>query len=181
MKPADKKELLQVLDEKGNPLHKLELRSVVHKEGLWHQEVSCLCINRNRQILLQKRSKNKKSYPSCWALFAGHVVEYDEIKDSIVRELHEELGFEIKEENVFLLVNKIKNERDDNKCFVTCFYIILDTPVKDIPFQKEEIDEVKWFSFKEFKQMIQKETGTIFKNNAYYNSIIQALEKLFAD
>lgn len=106
MKPADKKEFLQVLDENGNPLNKLELRSIVHKKGLWHQEVACICINRNRQILLQKRSKNKKSYPSCWALFAGHVVEYDDIKESIIKEMREELGSEIKEQNTFLLVNK---------------------------------------------------------------------------
>ena len=32
MKVADKNEFLQVLDEHGNSLNKLELRSVVHKK-----------------------------------------------------------------------------------------------------------------------------------------------------
>lgn len=179
MKVADKNEFLQVLDEHGNSLNKLELRSVIHKKGLWHNEVACICINRKRQILLQKRSRNKKSYPSCWGLFAGHVVEYDDIKESIIKEMREELVSEIKENNIFLLVDKIKNERDDNKCFVTCFCAFVDRDEKDILFQKEEIDEVKWFSFDEFKQMVRNEKGTIFKNNDYYKSIIQELEKLF--
>lgn len=48
MELADKKEFLQVLDENGNPLNKLELRSIVHKNGLWHNEVACVCINRKR-------------------------------------------------------------------------------------------------------------------------------------
>lgn len=73
----------------------------------------------------------------------------------------------------------MKNERDDNKCFVTCFCAVIDKSEKHILFQKEEIDEIKWFSLSEFKQMVQQEKGTIFKNNAYYQAIIRALEKLF--
>ncbi len=108
MKVADKNEFLQVLDEHGNSLNKLELRSVVHKKRLWHNEVACVCINRKRQILLQKRSRNKKSYPSCWGLFAGHVVEYDDIKESIIKEMREELVSEIKENNIFFACRQNK-------------------------------------------------------------------------
>ena len=180
MELADKNELLEVLDENGNGTNTLEQRSIVHKKGLFHNEVSCIVINNKKQILLQRRSKSKKSYPNCWALFAGHVVGYDSIQDAIVKEMREELVSEIKEENIFLLVDKQKNVRDDNKCFVTCFAAFINKDIKDILYQKSEIDEVKWFSFDEFKQMVKKEKGTIFKDNEYYNSIINALDKLFS-
>lgn len=177
---ADKNELLQVLNEKGKGTNKLEQRNIVHKKGLWHDEVSCVVINNKRQILLQKRSRNKKSYPSCWGLFAGHVVGYESILDSIITEMSEELVSEIKEENVFLLVPRMKNEREDNKCFVTCFCTVINKEEKDFLLQTEELEEVKWFSFEQFKKMVEEETNTIFKNNEYYQKIISELEKLFA-
>lgn len=179
MEVADKNELLEILDENGNGTNILEQRKNIHQNNLWHNEVSCVVINNKKEILLQKRSKNKKSYPNCWALFAGHVVGYDSITDAIIKEMREELVSEIKEENIFLLVDKQKNEREDNKCFVTCFAAFINKDINDILYQKSEIDEVRWFSFNEFKEMVKEEKGTIFKNNIYYNSIINALDNLF--
>lgn len=176
---ADLNEWIQVLDENGNETGKLKRREVVHKKGLWHNEVACVVINNKRQILLQKRSKDKQSYPGCWALFAGHVVAFDNIIDSIITEMRQESGSEVKEENMFLLIPKMKNVREDNNCYVTCYCTIMNKSEKDIEFQKSEIDEVKWFTLTEFRNMIKSESGTIFKDNEYYNKIIEELEKLF--
>jgi len=178
-KVADKDELVQVLDENGNETNKLEQRKVVHDNGIWHNEVSCIVINNNKQILLQRRSANKKQYPSCWGLFAGHVVGYDSLIDAIITEMREELISEIKEENLFLLVPRMKNQRENNNCFVTCYCAVVNKPESEILFQREEIDEVKWFEFDEFKILVENEKGTIFKNNDYYKAIIAQLEKLF--
>ena len=179
MNKADKNELLQVLNKDGSPTRRLEDRAVIHRHGLWHNEVACIIINSKKQILLQKRSKNKKSYPSSWGLCAGHIVGFDSVADAIIKEMREELVSEIKPENIFLLVPKTKNERPDNKCYATCFCAIIDKPAKDFLFQKEEIDELRWFDFEDFKKMVKNEKGTIFKNNKYYKSIISELNKLF--
>lgn len=179
-KVADKNELIEVLDEQGNSTNRLEQRKLIHEEGLWHNEVACVVLNSKRQILLQKRSENKKSYPACWGLFAGHVVGYETIVEANIKEMREELVSEIKEENIFLLVPRTKNEREDNKCFVTCFCTFINKDEKDILYQHEEIDTVKWFDFSEFKDMVIKEEGTIFKNNDYYKAVINEIEKLFA-
>ena len=180
MGTADKDELLQILNEDGTFTNRLEDRKVIHNEGLWHAEVACIIINNRKQILLQKRNKNKKSYPSCWGLCAGHVVGFDSIEDAIIKEMREELVSEIKRENIFLLVPKTKNEREDNRCFVTCYCAIIDKSANDFLYQEDEIEELRWFTFDEFKQMVEKEDGTIFKNNEYYNKIIVELDKLFS-
>ena len=92
-KVADKKhEKLRLLDENGNLTDELEERGVVHEKGLWHQEVGIIPINSKGQVLLQKRSKNKDSYPSCWALCAGHVVEWQSALQAAVMEVNEEIG-----------------------------------------------------------------------------------------
>ena len=176
---ADKDELLQVLDENGNETNRLENRRIVHEKGLWHNEVACIVINKHKQILLQRRSKNKKSYPNCWALCAGHVIAYDDIKNSILKEMREELVSEIKKENIFLLVPKMKNVRDDNKCFATCFCAYIDKPASEFLKQDEEVEELRWFDFEDFINMVRTEKNCIFKNNDYYNAIISELTKLF--
>lgn len=178
---ADKNELIHVLDENGKETNVLENRKIVHEKGLWHNEVACVVINKRKQVLLQRRSKNKKSYPNCWALCAGHVVAYEDIKEAIVKEMREELVSEIKGDNIFLLLPKTKNEREDNKCFATCFCAFIDKPAEEFLRQKEEVEELRWFDFSDFKEMILTEKNCIFKNNEYYNNIIRELEKLFSD
>ena len=179
MEIADKNEMLLVLDEDGNSTGRVLNRDFIHKNGLFHNEVSCIVINNNKEILLQKRSKNKKSYPNCWALCAGHVIGYETIKNAILTEMNEELVMEIKEKNIFQLIPKMKNTREDNNCYVTCFCAIINKKAEDFLIQNEEVEEVKWFTLQQFKEMIEKEEGTIFKNNNYYNAIISALEEMF--
>lgn len=176
---ADKNEMLLVLDEEGNSTGKLLNRKYIHENGVFHNEVACVVINNKQEILLQKRSLKKKSYPGCWGLCAGHVVGYESIQNAILTEMNEELVMEIKERNIFQLIPKIKNIRDDNSCFVTCFCAIINKEVSNFLIQKDEIEEIKWFSFEKFKEMIRNEKGTIFKNNEYYNAIINQLDKTF--
>ena len=121
---ADKEELLLVLDDNGNSTETFEKRSVVHKNGLYHREVAFIPVNSNKQILLQRRSKNKKSYPNCWALCAGHVVGNQYTREAATMEANEELGLNLKENDLELLVEQTRNEREDNKCFATCYYKI---------------------------------------------------------
>ena len=176
---ADKNEMLLVLDDAGNSTDKVLNRKYIHENGIFHNEVACVVVNSKQEILLQKRSKNKKSYPGCWALCAGHVVGYESIKHAILTEMNEELVMEIKEKNIFQLIPRMKNERDDNRCFATCFCAIINKNAEEFLIQKEEVEEIKWFSLKEFKGMIAKEEGTIFKNNDYYKAIVEALDKIF--
>ena len=51
--------------------------------------------------------------------------------------------------------------------------------VEDFSIQEEELSEVKWFSFKKFKDMIYNSYPEImFKNNENTNKIISALENI---
>lgn len=63
-KVADKEEMLKVVDENGNYTGKMEKRSIVHKDKLFHNEVALWIIDKgNKKVLLQRRSPNKKTKP----------------------------------------------------------------------------------------------------------------------
>jgi len=55
-------EYFDVLNENGEYTGQIESREKCHKEGLWHKAVTVFIINSKGQVLLQKRSSNKKNY-----------------------------------------------------------------------------------------------------------------------
>ena len=54
-------EYFDVLNNKGDYTGKIESREKCHKEGLWHKAVAVFVINSKGQVLLQRRSKNRRN------------------------------------------------------------------------------------------------------------------------
>ena len=89
-------ELFDIIDENGNPTGKIVERSIAHAEGIPHRTAHIWIIRRRNEkteILLQKRSRNKDSFPGKFdTSSAGHIQAGDEPMESALRELKEELG-----------------------------------------------------------------------------------------
>ena len=89
-------ELFDVIDSKGNPTGQIVSREKVHAEGIPHRTAHIWIIREKEgrvQILLQKRSQNKDSFPGKFdTSSAGHIQAGDEPLESALRELKEELG-----------------------------------------------------------------------------------------
>ena len=91
-------ELFDVLNEKGEYTNRIETREKCHKDGLWHKAVALFIINSKGQVLLQKRSANKKMWPNMWDITSGgHVLVGELGFQAIIRECKEELGIELKD------------------------------------------------------------------------------------
>ena len=89
-------ELFDIIDENGNPTGKIVERCIAHAEGIPHRTAHIWIIRRRNEkteILLQKRSRNKDSFPGKFdTSSAGHIQAGDEPMESALRELEEELG-----------------------------------------------------------------------------------------
>ena len=89
-------ELFDVIDSKGNPAGQIVSREKAHAEGIPHRTAHIWIIRKKEgrvQILLQKRSQNKDSFPGKFdTSSAGHIQAGDEPLESALRELKEELG-----------------------------------------------------------------------------------------
>ncbi len=92
-------ELLDIVDEKGNPTGETVPREVAHREGIRHHTAHVWIFRRRGgvvQILLQKRSDSKDSDPGCYDISsAGHIPAGSDYIPSAVRELKEELGVDM--------------------------------------------------------------------------------------
>lgn len=92
-------ELLDLTDRQGHPTGRVRERSLVHLYGDRHRTAHVWIVRPNDRgsfdVLLQKRSVTKDSYPGCYDISsAGHIPAGCGYEESALRELKEELGLD---------------------------------------------------------------------------------------
>ena len=157
-------ELFDVLDENGEVSGLVRERSMVHARGDYHR-TSHVWIVRDREdggydLLLQKRSMEKDSFPGCYDISsAGHIPAGVDYRESALRELEEELGIKAGGEDLILigyhegLHDKVFNNKkflDHEKHAVFLYRKPVDA--ESLKLQEEEVDSVL---FMDIDQILQ--------------------------
>ena len=172
----EKLEMFDIVDEKGEPTGETVERTLAHSQGIRHR-TSHVWLLRKRQgrveILLQKRSADKDSFPGCYDISsAGHIPAGVDYISSALRELKEELGEEASSEELrccgtrYIRYEEVfygKPFRDNQVSKV--FLLWRDKEAEEFTLQREEIEEVKWFDFYECMEQV--------KNNTIRHCIMQ--------
>ncbi|MBI2329941.1 NUDIX domain-containing protein [Candidatus Daviesbacteria bacterium] len=139
-------EQLIVVDENDNVLNYLP-RKIVHDQELLHRTISVSVYNDKGEILLQKRSPKKDNNPGFWANSAGgHVTKDKDYGQTAKDEVAEELGV-----NPDLILIKKMKINDPVHTTMTCLYKTYSNG--PFNFNKEEIDEIKFYSREDLKQV----------------------------
>lgn len=153
-------EYLDIVDENGEPTGVVKERSLVHRDGDLHR-TSHVWILRHKKnggfdVLLQKRSQEKDSFPGCYNISAaGHIDAGDGYVESALRELKEELGLIVFEEELEeCMVRRVANknifrgkEFIDNQVSKVYRLIRDDLEIDKLSLQKEEVEEVIWMDY----------------------------------
>jgi len=63
--------------------------------------VGIILVNVEAKVLLQLRSGGDYLYPNCWTLPGGRVEEGESLEQAILREVKEELGFDLRAYDLF--------------------------------------------------------------------------------
>ena len=175
------KERFDVLNELGEFTGETATREDCHGKGLWHRAVYAFVINDKGNILLQKRSANKKLWPNMWDVTVGGHVDAGEFgRQALIREVKEELGIEIKDDDIkYLIGSTSTNEQGDiiNKHYNECYLITKNINVSDIKIQKEEVSEVKYFSKDELLKRISNNYEGLTEKTGAWNFLKKILEK----
>lgn len=145
-------ELLDVFNENNEYLGYSVERSKVHEDNLWHHHVSAWIMNYNGKVLLQQRALNKKKNPGKWAKTGGHVDSGETCEESIKREVYEEIGLEVKD-NEIENIEIFKSANPNEHYFSYGYIFFTDNKEEDFKLQKEEVNAVKYFSIEEIEQI----------------------------
>lgn len=162
-------EILDVVDENGNPTGETVERTEAHKTGVRHRTSHVWVVRKNNgsmEILLQKRSKNKDSHPGCLdCSSAGHIPAGVDFIPSAIRELKEELGIDANE-NEFVYCGKTVGKRTNvfyGETFIdnqvsNIYYIERNMEADKFNIQKEELESVVWMKYDDVVFMVENNT-----------------------
>ena len=162
-------EYLDIVDEKGRPTGEIVAREVAHSQGIWHHTAHVWLVRYHKgklQVLLQKRSLDKDSFPGCYDISsAGHIPAGVDYLPSALRELEEELGLKVKAEQlVFCGDRKIVYDGSfhgrpyHDRQYSRVFLLWCDCDESSFIVQTEEIESVRWFDFAECLERTEKNT-----------------------
>ena len=140
-------ELIDILDANGHFTSKTLMKSEAHRKGLFHLSVHIWFYTENGEILLQKRAKNKDTHPNLWDVsVAGHVGAGENPIYSAIREIQEEIGLAILENELHMLgVFKYQHQhRPDlvDREFHHTFLCPLKVPLNNLSMQESEVAEL---------------------------------------
>ena len=152
-------EKLDVLNERGEFTGEVATREECHRMGLWHRAVYGFVIDKDSNVLLQKRSSDKKLWPNKWDVTVGGHVDAGEFgMETIIRECKEELGIEVQESEIKYLTSStsvyVKGDYSNNH-YDECYLIMKDIDISELTLQLEEVSDVQYFSKEELLQRIE--------------------------
>ena len=162
-------EMLDVVDEEGNPTGMVVEREIAHREGIRHRTSHVWIMRWGKsgpEILLQKRSASKDSNPGCYDISsAGHILAGSGWVSSALRELKEELGIDASADELHYCGKRTMYTESmfhgrkfiDNQVS-SVFYMIRDVALEDLKLHKGEVDEVRWMTLDECKAMVRENT-----------------------
>lgn len=145
-----KEELIEVYDSRNQPTGKIEPRSKVHREGLWHRTMHCWVIyqskrgKKNSYVVFQRRSAWKDSDPNKFdTTAAGHYTADMPIAQQRFKEIEEELGLLVNETDLINVGVRINVEDFENQFFnhefQDVYFWVNDTSFHNYKLQTEEV------------------------------------------
>lgn len=144
-------EVCDVYDIYGHRTGETFVRGCPLKAGQYVMVVDVWIVNSKDQILIQKRSGQKKDLPNTWATHSGCVLAGETAREACIREPWEEIGIRILPTQIHKLNRKIRG-----KLLSENFVVEQDFDLKDAVLQQEEVSAVQWVTVSQIKQMVSR-------------------------
>jgi isopentenyldiphosphate isomerase len=144
---SEREEIFEIVDEFNNIVGKAPRSECHGNPALIHRTARVIVFHPEGEMLLQKRSNTKDIQPGKWdTAVGGHLEQGEEFIDATLREMEEELGIKANQKLEFLFDSSIRNEIESEN--IRVFSVISEGP---FDFNRDEIDEVRFWSLEEIK------------------------------
>ena len=143
-------EIVDIYDGKKNKTGKTVERSTKPELGEYRLSIHIWITNSKGELLIQRRSANKKMFTNMWNETGGAASTSETSEMTCAREFEEELGVKPNMDKAEL-IGSIKRKYD----YVDVWHIEQDIDLNDIKMQKDEVSEVKYVAIDELKKIIE--------------------------
>ncbi len=137
-------EMIIQVDEHNNVIG-LRPREDFYSGEIIHRSSQLLLFNSEKQLMLQKRSLNKRWYPGLFTYSISGTVKNETNDECMKREMVEEVGIDVPFKELFTF----RHSDDSNDEFVTVYSAISD---QKIILDKSEISASHWVTLKWLKE-----------------------------
>ena len=174
-------ELIDVLNENGEPSGVIRSRRAVHRDGDLHRTVHVWIMNRQNQVLLQKRAATKKTHPGLWDLScAGHISHGETSLEAARKEIGEELGIDVlPAEIVYLFSHRSCDAHDQGRMTdneIHDIYLIeKDIPLSSFTIQEEEVEDLMYVPLCDFHDRVQAKDPLLVPHFTEFERILAIL------
>ena len=162
-----------ILNADGTPTGKTTLRGQCRlRPGEYHLVVHIWIVSSRGDILIQRRSDDKKLMPGEWAATGGAAISGEDSYTAASRELYEELGIPSDRQTLKKLA-RIKRRNS----LLDIWFINTDIESDKLHLQQNEVADAKWVSRKEFEEMIK---NGDFHNygKEYFDTVFEKIDDL---
>ena len=148
-------EYLDIVDENDVPIGIIKEKHQAHDDGDYHRTAHVWLINEKLELLLQRRSPRKASFPNYWDISAaGHIRSGETVIQGAIRELKEELGVDSQERDYHYLTS-IRFESPHNNEFGYVYLLQTRLKENEFVFRDHEVAEVKYVHYTVLEQMVK--------------------------
>ena len=165
-------EYIQLFDENKNMLNEGIERSRKENipEGKYFMIILLFIENDNHEFLIQKTSKERDNV---FATTGGHVSLGDNNIKTVIKEAKEELGIDLKEDEIEFVYSK-----KHHIAYCDTFYVHKNIDIKDIKVQKEEVDYVEWMSVDKINKLIEEDKFRK-RNVEKFRKVLEYIDKKY--
>ena len=151
---SDQEQIWHV-DENDKPIGPVG-RDDSRKLGLRYRLVRISVEDRQGNILIQKRTATKKTYPNCWDTSAGGNIDYPEsYEQAALRELSEEIGIKVAalDEVAYFYAEAVDPDGNKMNRFTKVYRLVVDEQ-PELTLQPDEVSEARWVSLAELRDIV---------------------------
>lgn len=161
-----------ILNADGEFVGKTTLRGKCNmKQGEYHLVVHIWVLSSRGDILIQRRSENKKLMPGEWAATGGAAISGEDSYTAANRELYEELGIP-SNKHTLKKITRIKRRNS----LLDIWFITTDISIEKLRLQKDEVAEAQWITREDFVNMI--ENGNFHNyGKDYFDLILKTIDE----
>ncbi|MFH1067869.1 MAG: NUDIX domain-containing protein [bacterium] len=149
---TEKEDILDIVNERDEVIGQTP-RSQAHAQRLLHRAAHVWIFNARGELLMQRRSAFKDSYPNVWtSSVCGHVDSGESYLEAARREIQEEVGWtaplDLKE------IAYVAAREETSQEFTRLYRANCEGPFS---FPSEEISELHWMSFQKIDEAMRQQ------------------------